>query len=162
MKILITGGNSSTALKLLKAFKDDNIILADYGDVPSISSANYHFKTLGAKNVDTIAHTLLNNCLDEGVDAILPLHNFEMEAVAKAEILFNEFNIEVLLPKADDLHQYLKGSKADNWVVFKNGEVVFITNADESIIAHGNAEQLNGVFYFNRDDENLVLNLITV
>lgn len=162
MKILITGGNSSTALKLLKAFKDDNVVLADYGEVPSIISTNYQFKTLGTKNEDTIAHTLLNNCLDEGVDAILPLHNFEMEAVAKAEILFNEFNIEVLLPKVDDLHQYLKGGKADNWVAFKNGEVVFITNADESIIAYGNAEQLNGVFYFNRDDENLVLNLITV
>jgi len=162
LKILITGGNSSTALKLLKAFKDDEVILADYGDVPSFSSPKYQFKTLGIKNEDTIAHTLLNNCLDESVDVILPLHNFEIEAVAKAEILFNEFNIEVLLPKTDDLHQYLNGSKTDEWVVFKNGEVIFITNADESIIAYGNAKQLNGVFYFNGDDENLVLNLITI
>ncbi len=162
LKILITGGNSSTALKLLKAFKAYNVILADYGDVPSFSSTNYHFKTLGVKNEDTIAHTLLNNCLDEGIDVILPLHNFEIEAVAKAEILFNEFNIEVLLPKADDLGRYLNGHKANDWAVFKNGEVVFITNADESIIANGNAEQLNGVFYFNHEDENLVCNLITV
>ncbi|TCC91878.1 hypothetical protein EZ428_09010 [Pedobacter frigiditerrae] len=162
MKILITGGNSSTALKLLKAFKDDNVILADYGDVPSLSSTNYHFKTLGVKNEDTIAHTLLNNCLDESVDAILPLHSFEIEAVAKAEILFNEFNIEVLVPKADDLNQYLNGSKTDDWVVFKNGEAIFMTNDNKSAIAYGNAKQLNGVFYFNGDDENLVLNLITV
>jgi hypothetical protein len=162
LKILITGGNSSTALKLLKAFKDDNIILADYGDVPSFSSTNYHFKTLGVKNEDTIAHTLLNNCLDEGIDAILPLHAFEIEAVAKAGILFNEFNIEVLLPKADDLHQYLNGSKTDDWVVFKNGETIFLTNDNKSAIAYGNGKQLNGVFYFKGDEENLVLNLITV
>lgn len=162
LKILITGGNSSTALKLLKAFKDDEVILADYGDVPSFSLPNYQFKTLGVKNEDTIAHTLLNNCLDEGVDVILPLHKFEIEAVAKADILFNEFNIEVLLPKADDLHQYLNGGKADDWLVFKNGEIIFTTNANESAIAYGNDKQLNGVFYFKEENQGLVLSLTTV
>jgi hypothetical protein len=162
LKILITGGNSSTALKLLKAFKTDQVILADYGDVPSFPSSNYQFITLGIKNEDTIAHTILNNCLDNDVDAVLPLHTFEIEAVAKASVLFNEFNIEVFLPNTTALNQFLNGSKADDWVIFKNGKIVFATLVNESIIAHGKTNNLNGAFYFNMTAQNLGINLITV
>lgn len=98
MKILITGGKSTTALKMLKSFDQHQLILADYGEVPLLFSKNYKLISLGEKNEDTLAHTLLNYCLNEGVDAVLPIEPFELEAVLKAEVLFNEFNIEVLRP----------------------------------------------------------------
>ncbi len=103
MKILITGGKSAQSLKLIKTFADDNIVLADYGDVPSFPSARYYFISLGQRNDEIIAHNLLNHCLNEGVDAVLPLHEFEVNEISKSQVLFEEFNIKVLLPQEDQI-----------------------------------------------------------
>ena len=103
MRILITGGKSAAALKLLKAFADDNVVLADYGEMPSIVTAQYHFISLGERNDDIIAHNLLNHCLDEAADAVLPLHDFELEEIAKSAVLFEEFHIKVLMPDTDQI-----------------------------------------------------------
>lgn len=162
MKILITGGKSATALKLLKAFAEHEIVLADYDEVPSFSSAAYRFISLGAKNEDTLAHTLLNNCLDENVEAILPLHDFEIESVAKATILFKEFNIEVLLPHQEDLIQYLDSTKSVDWAVFNQGDLIFTTRANELLMAKAQAYCLSGAYYVSEDGGQLNLHLITV
>jgi len=103
VKILITGGKSAQSLKLIKTFADDNIVLADYGDVPSFPSARYYFISLGQRNDEIIAHNLLNHCLNEGVDAVLPLHEFEVNEISKSQVLFEEFNIKVLLPQEDQI-----------------------------------------------------------
>ncbi|MNY29972.1 hypothetical protein D3C86_1640490 [compost metagenome] len=99
MKILITGGKSVQALKLAAAYAHDAIILADYGDVPHFPSTKYSFLSLGERNDDIIAHNLLNHCLNEGVDAILPLYPFEIAEIGKSTVLFEEFNIHVLMPE---------------------------------------------------------------
>lgn len=100
MKILITGGKSAQALKLLKAFLNDIIVFADYDEVPNMRADQYYFVSLGKRNEDVIAHNLLNHCLNEGVDAILPMNSFEAEEVQKSRILFEEFNIRVMLSDA--------------------------------------------------------------
>ncbi|RZL46828.1 MAG: hypothetical protein EOP00_13785 [Pedobacter sp.] len=159
MKILITGGTSATALKLLKAFSDHQIILADYAEVPYFSSQSYTMISLGERNDDTLAHTLLNNCLDHAVDAILPIQNFEIEEVSKSEILFSEFNIKVLLPKQDILNAYFKkglSEKADEYVVFMDGEITFSTFENEFVVLQGRGEQLNGAYYFSSERLSLI------
>ncbi|MBB2144436.1 hypothetical protein GM921_02990 [Pedobacter sp. LMG 31464] len=164
MKILITGGNSATALKLVKAFATYQVILADYGEVPSLTSSAYTLISLGEKNEDVLAHTLLNKCLDEGVDLILPIHNFEIEAVVKAETLFNEFNIQVLVPNREELDLYFNIAstlKTGDWVIYKSGEVLFASNS-EVIPANNEQKNLNGAFYITKDDTAFKLNLITI
>ena len=161
MKILITGANSSTALKLVKAFKNYQIVLADYGDVPNLKSGTYNLISLGVKNEETIAHNLLNFCLDQAIDVVLPIHNYEIEAVAKAEILFNEFNIKVLLPKAEELIRFHKSiNKPTNWAVFDSGKLLFSTDHLDFLTAQGKIKNLNGVFYFLKDEN--IFNLITI
>jgi hypothetical protein len=164
LKILITGGKSATALKLVKAFNGYQVLLADYGEVPSFTSTAYTLISLGEKNEDTLAHTLLNKCLDEGIDLLLPIHHFEIEAVAKAKTLFNEFNIHILLPNVEELDQHFDGislTKADNWVIFKSGKVIFASN-QEAITANTEEKNLNGAFYLTKDDTTFKLNLITI
>ncbi|MBC7567653.1 MAG: hypothetical protein H7223_11900 [Pedobacter sp.] len=101
MKILITGGKSIKALKLIKAYSNDKVILADYGDMPSFPSITYSFISLGIQNNEVVAHNLLTICLDEAVDAIIPLHKFEVDEILKTSVLFDEFNITVILPLPD-------------------------------------------------------------
>lgn len=96
MKILITGGKSAQAFKLLKEFKDDEVLLADYGEMPSFPSKEYKFISMGTQNPETAAHSLLTFCLDNAVNAIVPVYAFEIEALAKSNILFEEFEIQII------------------------------------------------------------------
>lgn len=162
MKILLTGGKSAVALKLLKAFTKYKVVLADYGEVPLFATKDYQLISLGTKNEEVLAHTLLNNCLNEGVDAILPIHSFEIEALAKAEVLFNEFNIEVLLPSVFELNTYFKSAevnKGEHWVVFNKGSLIFSTQDDEALAELGRGKNLNGAFYIKPNNEFILLTI---
>ena len=84
--------------------------------------------------------------------------------MAKARTLFNEFNILVLLPNREELDHYfdtVNVPKADNWAVFKSGEIIFASN-DEAIPANAEQKGLNGAFYLKKDDATFKLNLITI
>ncbi|PWS28537.1 hypothetical protein DHW03_01385 [Pedobacter yonginense] len=150
MKILITGGNHAKALKLLKAFPNHFVLLADYGEIPVINTEKYAFASLGKLNEDSIAHILLNFCITEAIDSIIPLHNFEVLAIAKSSVLFGEYGIQVVLPEAEVIDQYL-GEKAPtfpDFAVFISGECIFTSNTDLPKVDYKN---LNGVFAFNKE-----------
>ncbi|MGF1926133.1 MAG: hypothetical protein ACQUHE_18315 [Bacteroidia bacterium] len=164
MKILITGGKSALALRLLKAFTQDQVVFADYGEMPSFSSSTYSFISLGEKNVDTIAHTLLNHCLNVAVDFFLPLHSFEIIPVAKAEVLFREFGIELLLPSLASLTPYGTFAPSPsfiNWVVFKNGISIYSSLMSNALHELPETSSLNGVYYVDGNDV-ANLKLITI
>ena len=149
MKTLITGGKSAQALKLLKAFTADQVLLADYGEIPSYASAQYQFVTLGERNEDTIAHNLLNACLDQEADRLLPLYQFELEALVKSAVLFEEFNIHILLPDLNDFPYYPLNGEIDkqNWAVYDKG-VLLYASQPETLEGIATAT-LNGAFYMN-------------
>lgn len=163
MKILITGGKNAVALKLIKAFDKDEVIIADYDEMPSLNSKKYKLISLGEKNIDTTAHTLLNNCLNESADIILPLQQFEIEAIAKSAILFSEFGIRVLLPEIDKLNQYLNMEETvkENWIIFNSGESIFYSLKNDAVMKLGETEKLSGAYYFN-NTINPTLELITI
>jgi hypothetical protein len=165
LKILITGGKSAAALKLLKAFPGQEIVLADYGDIPSFASANYTFITLGQVN-DAIAHNILNICLDYGIDMLLPIHEFEINPIAKSKILFQEFNIQVLLPEQTDILKYFYPQQdihpGLSWYYFLDGALQFPDNASQTVIELGREKELNGVFYIPDDPEGLTAILFTI
>lgn len=156
MKILITGGNNAKALKLMKAFPSHFVLLADYGDVPGIVTENYAFTSLGKLNQDSIAHLLLNFCITEAIDCIIPLHNYEIEPLAKSAVLFGEYGIQVLTPPADSLLNYISLEKTNyvNYAVFIQGECIF-ASGDEIFIKQN--EELNGVFGYNNPNDDLKL-----
>ena len=163
MKILITGGKSATALKVRRAFENEQVILADYGDVPSFSSSTYQLISLGEKNEETIAHNLLNHCLDDAIDIIIPLNRFEIEPLAKAKILFDEFNVNVLLPDASKLTGYLNSGLAQkDWLVCNAGVLIYSTIQHELIDSNISDERLSGAFYVEVSFDQPLLKLVTI
>jgi hypothetical protein len=165
LKILITGGKSAATLKLLKAFEGHEIILADYGDIPSFTSAQYKFITLGEVN-DSIAHNVLNLCLDYGIEMVLPVHEFEINPIAKSKVLFEEFNIEVLLPEVTDVLKYFYPQQdikvGMNWYYFHVGVLRYPSTADQYVLELGREKLLNGVYYIPEDLESLTAILFTI
>jgi hypothetical protein len=165
LKILITGGKSATTLKLLKAFEGHEIILADYGDIPSFTSSNYTFITLGEVN-DSIAHNILNVCLDHGVDMVLPVHIFEINPLAKSEVLFEEFNIKVLLPAQTEVLNYFYPpddiKPRMSWYLFFDGVLQFPGEASDYVVELGREKQLNGAYYIPERPDELTAILFTI
>jgi hypothetical protein len=157
LRTLITGGKSAQALKLLKAFSGDQVILGDYGDMPAIVSAQYQLVDLGPRNDDTIAHNLLNACLDQEADRLLPIYDFELEAVIKSAVLFEEFNIHVLLPDSAGFPVYFEAARGDrkNWAVFDRGHLVYSTLLDSDLLKGGEKLNLNGAFYITEDENGI-------
>ena len=152
MKILITGGKTATALKLIKAFDGCEILLADYGDMPVINPNAYSFASLGTWNADVLAHNLLTKCLDYGADVLLPLYEAEIAAVSKSLVLFSEFDLKVLLPENPEFE--LK--KIEEFCVFEEGKLIY-TTVD---VALENTQNLNGVYAFDTETTKLDLILI--
>ncbi|MGY3052515.1 hypothetical protein ACVWYG_000705 [Pedobacter sp. UYEF25] len=144
MNILITGGKNAKVFKLLRAFDRDFVIFGDYEEVPAISSSSYRFANLGKKNEQSVAHVLLEFCISESIEVLIPTHTFEVEQMAKAIQLFAEYNITVLLPKQDEIDNYLEEINlvSPSLLIFRQGELIFST--EEIDIAIPNA--LSGVF----------------
>ena len=166
MKVLITGGKSSAVYKILKAFEGYQILLADYGETPAFAAGNYQFVSLGEKNEETTAHQLLNTCLDHGADVFLPLHDFEIIAVAKALILFEEFDIQVLLPSQLEIPMYLQNQEdvpqGRNWALFAKGELIYSPQPSVELTEIGFSKKLNGLFYLPQNVEGLTAVLFTL
>lgn len=160
MKIIITGGKSAKSLKLLKAFEKEQVVLADYGEMPSFSSPQYTFFSLGERNDEIIAHNLLNTCLDEEADTLLPLYDFEVEAIAKSILLFKEYDINVLLPEALILSDYFKVPipAPQGWAIFDKGRLLYSSLP----LQPADTAQLNGVFNFARVDDLTFTSLYTI
>lgn len=140
----------------MKAFPSHFVLLADYGDVPGIITENYAFSSLGVLNKGSIAHILLNFCITEAIDCIIPLHDYELEPLAKSAVLFSEYGIQVLLPIADVIADYITEEKLayQNFAVFIHGDRIFST--DDSSAPTNTSPKLNGVFGYN-DADNLKL-----
>jgi len=149
LKILITGGKTATALKLVKAFDHVEILLSDYGEMPTISTSSYAFASLGKWNADVLAHNLLTKCLDNGVDFLLPLYEAEIVALAKSLVLFDEFGLKVLLPENPQLNP----QKIKDWCVFENGRLIY-ASVDMEL---ADSASLNGAYAFDTETKELTL-----
>lgn len=154
MKTLITGGIAAQALKIAKAFPAENLILADYGAIPSFNSAKFQLISLGERNDSIIAHHLLTQCLDLQVQLLIPLYDFERDAILRSRLLFEEFNITILLPEKDAVDQYLQSAPqpaSKLWAVYRDGKLIY--SADEQhldqLLQLGNKKALNGVFHIH-------------
>ena len=148
MKILITGGKTATALKLIKAFNDAEILLGDYGDMPKINTHNYSFAELGNWNADVLAHNLLTKCLDNGVGVLLPLYEAEIIALSKSMVLFEEFGLKVLLPENPQLIQ----TKFQDWCIFDQGKLLY-SSVDLQV---SSSDSLNGAYSFFKENLTLI------
>lgn len=149
MKILITGGKTATALKLIKTFDGSEILLGDYGDMPNINTGSYSFIELGNWNAEVLAHNLLTKCLDHGIDMVLPLYGAEILALSKSMVLFDEFGLKVLLPE----NPQVNSAKFKDWCVFENGKLLY-ASADMEV---NEAITLNGAYTFDKETKDLAL-----
>lgn len=97
MNILITAANSAPAYKLKNQLNSDNIVMGDHLDLPDFMLKPG--KLIRLPNPDSVSYTheMLTLCLDMGIEAIYLFREQETLLLLKAETLFNEYNIKILV-----------------------------------------------------------------
>lgn len=97
MKILITYGTRPLAQRLVRLLQQQQheTVLATCEAIPTILK-DFH-PIPNAKN-PTFAHEMLKLCLDLGVEYVVPLSVEEIRSLHEARILFEEYEISLLIP----------------------------------------------------------------
>ena len=94
---------------------------------------------------------------------MLPLHAFEIEAVSRSIVLFEEFGISVLLPEISKLDQYLSAEKqSGDWAIYRDGVLLFSSSPADEQLTLGKKAGLNGAFYITAGTDGLEPILFTI
>jgi hypothetical protein len=84
LKILITNSQHLLGAELAYLLTSEEIVFGD------------HYDCYPKMNSISLAHEILKFCLDEKIEKIFPTHPQETNALKVAEILFEEFGIEIV------------------------------------------------------------------
>ena len=98
-RILITFGTRGLGQRIAKLLGDEfEIFFASSEEIPSLLLNSGKYFKLPAGLMPTYAHEVLKISLDHQIDYVLPL--------AVAKILFEEYDIKVIVPTQDVLQDY--------------------------------------------------------
>jgi len=104
-KILVTGGVSAFAQRVITLFPHDQFVLADSHAIPSPLLQSGNYIQIPAPDEPVFVHELLKRCLDLGISLVIPLRKGELLPLAQSKPLFEEYGIIILLPDIDHLQE---------------------------------------------------------
>lgn len=103
-KILITFGTRPLAMRIAKKLSGSfEVLYASSEEIPALLLKSGNYAVIPKGLLPTFAHEVLKLSLDQQVDYVLPLGGFELEPLAEAKVLFDEYQISVLVPDKDIL-----------------------------------------------------------
>ena len=103
MKVLITSHQSEASGKLAYLLKGFEVIFGDLSvDFPKVDSAS-------------LAHEILKFSLDNGISRIYPTRFEDLVSLKKSQILFDEFDIKIMLTVGDELIFNNPSAEAENY-----------------------------------------------
>ena len=93
MYILITAASTAKAYQLKNQIGALHTLLGDFADLPEIMLKTGKMIILPNPQKETYPHEMLALCLDYNVDTVYLLHEEEMNVLAPARQLFDEYGI---------------------------------------------------------------------
>ncbi|MGB3066455.1 hypothetical protein [Sphingobacterium thalpophilum] len=152
-KILITFGTRPLAMRVAKRLAQDfEILYASSEEIPELLLKSGKYFRIPKGLQPTFAHELLKLSLDKQVDYVLPLGGFELESLAEAKTLFDEYQISLLVPDKDKLADIplMENPPAELPYV--------LLNKGEDLFAAGHYEQtLDGLFVTSDSGQDYAL-----
>jgi hypothetical protein len=95
-KLLLTGAVSAAAHKVKSVLKDKEVLMGDFMPLPPMPGLLALPSPLSVAYI----HQLLQLCLAEGVDELVPIRFAELKALVSAKALFAEYGIQLYVPAA--------------------------------------------------------------
>ncbi|GEM66180.1 hypothetical protein SF1_41620 [Sphingobacterium faecium NBRC 15299] len=106
-RILITFGTRGLGQRIAKLLEHEfDVFFASSEEIPSLLLNSGKYFKIPAGLMPTYAHEVLKISLDKDIDYVLPLGGYEFEPLAEAKVLFEEYDIKVIVPAHDVLPDY--------------------------------------------------------
>jgi hypothetical protein len=94
--VIITAGTSARSQSLARNYEQYHVVFADYMPIPSPMLSSGRFVQLPDVKAAHFIHELLKVCLDREAAMLVLQTPEEAEALAGQQLLFEEYNIEVV------------------------------------------------------------------
>jgi len=101
MAILITAASDSVAYKLEQSLNESAVFFADQTVMPSVPGRK--FIRIPEPSSPIFLSEILKICLDNHIVKIFPLKEAEFKELFKAEQLFFEYGINIILPSNESV-----------------------------------------------------------
>lgn len=159
MSALITAASDSAAFRLARLFSEKVLFFGSIEEMPNIGDTKF-IKIPSAKS-PSFAHELLKICLDNEINEVYPLVLDEIIELSTSRILFEEFNIKIIIPSINFINlELLNHSKLlINLIVLINGVVVAGDCPPNNSLPF---QEVNGVFKWEIIDDEVIFSLFTV
>ncbi len=95
MSVLITAASTAKAYQIKGTIQADEIILGDYEELPEVMVKAGKMIKLPSPMSASYMHEMLALCLDKGITQIYPLRNIEMQLLKEAQLLYDEYGINI-------------------------------------------------------------------
>lgn len=95
MSVLITAASTAKAYQIKGTIQADEIILGDYEELPEMMIKSGKMIVLPNPKSASYMHEVLALCLDKGITQIYPLRNIEMQLLKEAQLLYDEYGINI-------------------------------------------------------------------
>jgi hypothetical protein len=96
VSILITAATSASAHKLKNKLNNPDVLLGDYAGLPDFMVKSMELLKLPNPASVSYQHEMLTLCLDRGIDTVYVLTGQELSLLHESELLFKEYNIDIL------------------------------------------------------------------
>jgi hypothetical protein len=152
-KILITFGTRPLAMRIAKKLSNRfEVLYASSEEIPELLLKSGNYVSIPKGLLPTFAHELLKLSLDQQVDYVLPLGGFELEPLAEAKVLFEEYQISVLVPDKDILEAFpiIENPPADL-------PYVLLSKGADLLGAGGYGNTLDGLLVSSDSEEDFAL-----
>jgi len=131
---------------------DFEILYASSEEIPELLLKSGNYAPIPKGLLPTFAHEVLKLSLDQQIDYVLPLGGFELEALSEAKVLFEEYQISVLVPDKDllDTIPIMENPPADlSYILLSKSKNLFDSATYE--------KSLDGLFVASDSGEDLAL-----
>lgn len=106
-RILITFGTRGLGQRIAKLLEHEfDVFFASSEEIPSLLLNSGKYFKIPAGLMPTYAHEVLKISLDQHIDYVLPLGSYEFEPLSEAKVLFEEYDIKVIVPSHYVLQDY--------------------------------------------------------
>ncbi len=158
MPVLITAGLSQEAYRLKRILDNAEVVFADSSPLPQIPGTKS--LVLPPYTSSSFVHEVLKACLDLGITKVYPLKSGEVRELAKARLLFAEYQVTLILPSDEWLrNNEVTGAPRDAAItVVEDGIAVAGTDLPEPL----SINKETGIFTWATRDQKTEYSLYLV
>jgi hypothetical protein len=159
MSGLITAASESAAFRLARLFSEKVLFFGSIEEIPNIGDTKF-IKIPSAKS-SSFSHELLKICLDNEINEVYPLVLDEIIELSSSRILFEEYNIKIIIPSSNYINLELLNYSFSltNLIVLINGVIMAGNRPPNNSLPF---QELNGVFKWGIIDDEVTFSLFTV